>query len=29
MAELFRTTKQNVSLHLKNVNEDGELMEVQ
>lgn len=27
MAELFNTTKQNVSLHLKNIFEDGELRE--
>ena len=25
MAELFQTTKQNVSLHLKNIFEEGEL----
>ena len=27
MAELFQTTKQNVSLHLKNIFQDGELVE--
>ncbi|MCU1257450.1 MAG: putative DNA-binding protein, partial [Bryobacterales bacterium] len=27
IAELFQTTKQNVSLHLKNVFDDGELTE--
>ena len=27
MAELFNATKQNISLHLKNVFEDGELSE--
>ena len=27
MAELFQTTKQNVSLHVKNVYEEGELMQ--
>jgi len=27
MAELFQTTKQNVSLHVKNVFDEGELME--
>ncbi|MFN7889424.1 MAG: hypothetical protein ACK5OC_03975, partial [Pirellula sp.] len=26
MAELFDTTKQNISLHLKNLMEDGELV---
>lgn len=25
MAELFQTTKQNISLHLQNIFEDGEL----
>ncbi len=28
MAELFQTTKQNISLHIKNVYEEGELQEV-
>jgi hypothetical protein len=28
IAELFQTTKQNVSLHAKNIYEDGELAEV-
>ncbi|MDR2877930.1 MAG: hypothetical protein LBV36_07835 [Chromatiales bacterium] len=28
MAELFNATKQNISLHLKNVFEDGELSEL-
>ncbi len=28
MAELFNTTKQNISLHLKNVFEDRELVEI-
>ena len=27
MAELFQTTKQNISLHLQNIFEDGELVE--
>ena len=27
MAELYQTTKQNVSLHLKNLYEEGELVE--
>ena len=27
MAELFNATKQNISLHLKNIFEDGELAE--
>jgi len=27
MAELFETTKQNISLHLKNIFADGELVE--
>ena len=27
MAELFQTTKQNVSLHIKNIFEEGELSE--
>ncbi|MCG8345249.1 MAG: virulence RhuM family protein [Chlorobiales bacterium] len=27
MAELFRTTKQNISLHLKNIFQEGELLE--
>ena len=27
MAELFQTTKQNISLHIKNVFEEGELQE--
>lgn len=27
MAELFQTTKQNISLHIKNIVEDGELVE--
>ncbi|MGD9778148.1 MAG: cell filamentation protein Fic, partial [Methanosarcina sp.] len=27
MAELFQTTKQNISLHLKNVFSEGELVE--
>lgn len=26
MAELFQTTQQNVSLHIQNIYEDGELM---
>ena len=28
MAELFQTTKQNISLHIKNVFEEGELEEI-
>ena len=28
MAELFQTTKQNISLHIKNIFEEGELLEV-
>jgi hypothetical protein len=28
MAELFQTTKQNVSLHIKNIFEEGELDEI-
>ncbi len=28
MAELFQTTKQNISLHLQNVFEEGELNQV-
>ena len=27
MAELFQTTKQNISLHIKNIFEEGELLE--
>ncbi len=27
MAELFQTTKQNISLHIKNIFEEGELTE--
>ena len=26
MAELFQTTKQNISLHIKNIFEEGELL---
>ena len=28
MAELFQTTKQNISLHIKNIFEEGKLLEV-
>ncbi len=28
MAELFQTTKQNISLHIKNVFDEGELQEI-
>jgi len=28
MAELFQTTKQNISLHIKNIFEEGELDEI-
>ncbi|HDR51233.1 MAG TPA: hypothetical protein ENN90_06375, partial [Mariniphaga anaerophila] len=28
MAELFQTTKQNISLHLKNIFDEGELQEI-
>jgi len=28
MAELFQTTKQNISLHIKNIFEEGELNEI-
>lgn len=28
MAELFQTTKQNISLHIKNIIDEGELREV-
>lgn len=28
MVELFQTTKQNISLHIKNVFEEGELQEI-
>ena len=28
MAELFQTTKQNISLHIKNIFEEGELQEI-
>ena len=28
MVELFQTTKQNISLHIRNVFEDGELQEI-
>jgi len=28
MAELFQTTKQNISLHIRNIYEEGELQEI-
>jgi len=28
MVELFQTTKQNISLHIKNIYEEGELEEI-